>query len=102
MCTGRRNAIKECHCQDPGRTERSRTERIFLTKNVFKSGFQAAQYLADPMEMWFILLVLVLPWRHSANKPYDNKPVCLNCHFDMHANLAKNYLPITELAKSIA
>ncbi len=46
------DAIKECHCQDSGRTE-----RLFSTKNVFKPGFQAAQYLADSMGMWFILLI---------------------------------------------
>ena len=45
------DAIRECHCQDSGRTA-----RIFSAKNVFKPGFQAAQYLADSMEMWFIFL----------------------------------------------
>ncbi len=47
MCQpGLGNAIKECHCQDLGRTK-----RIFSAKNGFKPGFQATEYLADSMEI---------------------------------------------------
>ncbi len=47
--------------------DRSRTERIFSAKNVFKPRAQAAQCLTDSMGMWFIPVTLFFIFRLASH-----------------------------------